>query len=162
MSQCQPSSLDVTLNYPAMGMTLLNAKFWEANVTFITCAAQRWTWLPDTMTVGPGITPRLLCKSLSSRVSCSEKALLPLMCRLLALPLMLLSNHKYITKTDTVMRHWQLIRSKLEFYFSSGITLDIDVFIFGALPIDQLKIEHTKKLKETPSRLVLENLTEKN
>ena len=25
------------------------------------------------------------------------------------------------------MRHWQLIRSKLGFYFSSGITLDIDV-----------------------------------
>ena len=29
-------------------------------------------------------------------------------------------------KIDT--RHWQLIRSKLGFYFSCGITLDIDVF----------------------------------
>ena len=52
------------------------------------------------------------------------------------------------------MRHWQLIRSKLGFYSSSGITLDIDVFFFGALPIDQLKIE-------IPSRHFLENLPEK-
>ena len=42
----------------------------------------------------------------------------------------------------------------------SGITLDIVVFFFGALPIDQSKIKHTKKLKEIPSRLVLENLLE--
>ena len=26
------------------------------------------------------------------------------------------------------------------------------LFLFGALPIDQLKIEHTKQLKEIPSR----------
>ena len=36
--------------------------------------------------------------------------------------------------------------------------LDIDVFFFGALPIDQSKIKHTKKLKEIPSRHFLENL----
>ena len=59
------------------------------------------------------------------------------------------------------MRHLQLIRSKLGFYFSSGITLDIDVFLFGALPVDQLKIKHTKKLKEILSRHFLENLPEK-
>ena len=35
------------------------------------------------------------------------------------------------------------------------------LFFFGALPIDQLKIKHTKKLKEIPSRHVLENLPEK-
>ena len=34
-------------------------------------------------------------------------------------------------------------------------------FFFGALPIDQSKIKHTKKLKEIPSRHVLENLPEK-
>ena len=34
-------------------------------------------------------------------------------------------------------------------------------FFFGALPIDQSKIKHTKKLKEIPSRPVLENFTEK-
>ena len=34
-------------------------------------------------------------------------------------------------------------------------------FFFGALPIDTLKIKHTKKLKEIPSRHVLENLPEK-
>ena len=44
----------------------------------------------------------------------------------------------------------------------SGITLDIVVFFFGALPIDQSKIKHTKKLKEIPSRHVLENLLEKS
>ena len=44
----------------------------------------------------------------------------------------------------------------------SGITLDIVVFFFGALPIDQSKIKHTKKLKEIPSRNVLENLLEKS
>ena len=32
---------------------------------------------------------------------------------------------------------------------------------FGALPIYQLKIKHTKKMKEIPSRNVLENLPEK-
>ena len=35
------------------------------------------------------------------------------------------------------------------------------LFFFGALPIDQLKIKHTKKLKETPSRHFLEKLPEK-
>ena len=35
------------------------------------------------------------------------------------------------------------------------------IFCSGALPIDQLKIKHTKKLKEIPSRHVLENLPEK-
>ena len=39
--------------------------------------------------------------------------------------------------------------------------LDIDVFFFDALPIDQSKIKHTKKLKEIPSRHVLESLPEK-
>ena len=34
-------------------------------------------------------------------------------------------------------------------------------FFFGALPIDQSKIQNTKKLKEIPSRHVLENLPEK-
>ena len=34
-------------------------------------------------------------------------------------------------------------------------------FFFGALPIDQSKIKHTKKLKEIPSRNFLENLPEK-
>jgi len=34
-------------------------------------------------------------------------------------------------------------------------------FFFGALPIDQLKSKHTKKLNEIPSRHVLENLPEK-
>ena len=34
-------------------------------------------------------------------------------------------------------------------------------FFFGALPIDQSKIKHTKKLKEIPSRQILENLPEK-
>ena len=35
------------------------------------------------------------------------------------------------------------------------------LFFFGALPIDQSKIKHTKKLKEIPSRQFLENLPEK-
>ena len=35
------------------------------------------------------------------------------------------------------------------------------LFFFGALPFDQLKIKNTKKLKEIPSRHVLENLPEK-
>ena len=34
-------------------------------------------------------------------------------------------------------------------------------FLFGALPSDTLKIKHTKKLKEFPSRHFLENLPEK-
>ena len=34
-------------------------------------------------------------------------------------------------------------------------------FCFGALPIDQLKMKNTKKLKEIPSRHFLENLPEK-
>ena len=34
-------------------------------------------------------------------------------------------------------------------------------FFFDALPIDQSKIKHTKKLKEIPSRHFLENLPEK-
>ena len=37
----------------------------------------------------------------------------------------------------------------------------MDVFFFSALPIDQSKIKHTKKLKEIPSRHFLENLPEK-
>ena len=35
------------------------------------------------------------------------------------------------------------------------------LFFFGALPIDTLKIKHTKKLKEILSRHFLENLLEK-
>ena len=35
------------------------------------------------------------------------------------------------------------------------------LFFFGALLIDTLKIKHTKKLKEIPSRHVLENLLKK-
>ena len=35
------------------------------------------------------------------------------------------------------------------------------LFFFGALPIDTLRIKHTKKLKEIPSRDALENLPEK-
>ena len=35
-------------------------------------------------------------------------------------------------------------------------------FLFGALPIDQSKIKHTKKLKEIPFRHDLENLLEKS
>ena len=35
-------------------------------------------------------------------------------------------------------------------------------FFFGALPIDQSKIKHTKKLKKIPSRHFLENLLEKS
>ena len=35
------------------------------------------------------------------------------------------------------------------------------LFFFGALPIDTLKIKHTKKLKEIPSRHFLEKLPEK-
>ena len=35
------------------------------------------------------------------------------------------------------------------------------LLIFGALPIDQLKIKHTKKLKKIPSRHFLEKLPEK-
>ena len=34
-------------------------------------------------------------------------------------------------------------------------------FVFGALPIATLRIKHTKKLKEIPSRDALENLPEK-
>ena len=43
----------------------------------------------------------------------------------------------------------------------SGIKLDIVVFFFGTIPIDQSKIKHTKKLKEIPFRHVLGNLPEK-
>jgi len=39
--------------------------------------------------------------------------------------------------------------------------LDINIFLFGALPIDTLKIKHTKKMKEIPSRDALENLPKK-
>ena len=35
-------------------------------------------------------------------------------------------------------------------------------FLFGALPIDTLKIKHSEKLKEISSRNVLENLPEKS
>ena len=35
------------------------------------------------------------------------------------------------------------------------------LFFFGALPSDTLKIKHTKKLKEIPSRHFLEKLPEK-
>ena len=35
------------------------------------------------------------------------------------------------------------------------------LFLFGALPMDQSKIENTKYLKEIPSRHILENLPEK-
>ena len=35
------------------------------------------------------------------------------------------------------------------------------LFLFAAFPIDPLKIKHTKKLKEIPSRHVLENFPAK-
>ena len=35
------------------------------------------------------------------------------------------------------------------------------LFFFGALPIGQLKIKYTKKLKEIPFKQTLENLPEK-
>ena len=59
-------------------------------------------------------------------------------------------------KPQSIKRHWQLIWSKMGFYFSFGIMLNVGFFFFGALPIDTLKIKHTKKLKEIPSKHFLE------
>ena len=61
------------------------------------------------------------------------------------------------------LRHWQLILSKLGFYFSFGISLHIDVSCFGKLHIDQLKIKHKKNVERNPfwSRHVIKNLPEK-
>ena len=59
------------------------------------------------------------------------------------------------------MRHWQLIRSKLGFYISSGITLDIDVISLWRTSYWSIEDKKYKKLKEIPSRPFLENPLEK-
>ena len=59
------------------------------------------------------------------------------------------------------MRHWQPIRSKLGFYFRSGITLDIYVIFLWRTFYWSIEDKTHKKLKEIHSRHVLENLPEK-
>ena len=68
---------------------------------------------------------------------------------------------KIILYVPCHMSHWQLIRSKLGFSFSSGITLDIDVFFLWPTSYWSIEDKTYKKLKEIPSRHVLENLPEK-
>ena len=49
------------------------------------------------------------------------------------------------------MRHWQLIRSKLGFYFSSGITLDIDVFFLLHTSYWSVEDKTYKTVERNPS-----------
>ena len=51
---------------------------------------------------------------------------------------------------EKVMRHWQLIRSKLGFYFSSGITLDICVFFLWRTPYWSIEDKTYKKVERNP------------
>ena len=60
------------------------------------------------------------------------------------------------------MRHWQLIWSKLGFYFSSGITLDIDVIFLWRTSYWSIEDKTYKKMKKIPSWHVLNNLPDKN
>ena len=66
---------------------------------------------------------------------------------------------KYLGHLHTYMMTWQSIWSKLASW--TYLRWISKLFFFGALPSDTLKIKHTKKLKEIPSRHVLENLPEK-
>ena len=59
-------------------------------------------------------------------------------------------------------RHWQLIWSKLGFYFSSGITLDIDVFFLWRTSYWSIEDKTYKQVEKIPSRHALENLPEKS
>ena len=68
----------------------------------------------------------------------------------------------FCTKLEIHMRHWQPIWSKLVSYFSSGITLDIDVFFLWRTSYWSIEDKTYKKLKEIPSRHVLENLLEQS
>ena len=49
-----------------------------------------------------------------------------------------------------LMRHWQLIRSKLGFYFSSGITLDIDVIFLWRTSYWSIEDKTYKKVERNP------------
>ena len=61
-------------------------------------------------------------------------------------------NLKNIAKTMALMlkRHWQLIWSKLGFYFSSGITLDIDVFFLWRTSYWSIEDKTYKKVERNP------------
>ena len=48
------------------------------------------------------------------------------------------------------IRHWQLIRSKLGFYFSSGITLDIDVIFLWRTSYWSIEDKTYKKDERNP------------
>ena len=48
------------------------------------------------------------------------------------------------------IRHWQLIRSKLGFYFSSGITLDIDVIFLWRTSYWSIEDKTYKKVERNP------------
>ena len=50
----------------------------------------------------------------------------------------------------SVMRHWQLIRSKLGLYFSSGITLDIDDFFLWRTSYWSIEDKTYKKVERNP------------
>ena len=65
---------------------------------------------------------------------------------------------KCVTKFSMVKRHWQLILSELGFYFSSGVTLDIDVIFLWRTFYWSIE---DKTYKEIPSKHFLENLPKK-
>ena len=48
------------------------------------------------------------------------------------------------------MRHWQLIRSKLGFYFSSGKTLDIDIIFLWSTSYWSIEDKTYKKVERNP------------
>ena len=58
--------------------------------------------------------------------------------------------HDKVVKVSPHMRHWQLIWSKLGFYFSSGITLDIDVFFLWRISYWSIEDKTYKKSWKNP------------
>ena len=56
----------------------------------------------------------------------------------------------FFSEENLVMMHWQLIWSKLGFYFSSGITLDIDVFFLWRTSYWSIKDKTYKKVERNP------------
>ena len=52
--------------------------------------------------------------------------------------------------TEMYLRHWQLIRSKLGFYFSCGIALDIDVIFLWRTSFWSIEDKIYKKVERNP------------
>ena len=103
----------------------------------------------STMKIKSGILIQKLFPLLDLIICSHENAICFVHCKILAnLDLKFLGSK--FEQQLLFKRHWQLIWSKLGFYFSSGITLDIDVFFLWRTSYWSIEDKTYKKVERNP------------